>query len=50
MPRGHYKGYGRELERIWSERSIGLTTREISGLFPGVQDVDTDFGASDHPV
>ena len=50
LPRGHYKGYGRELERIWSERCIGLTTREISGLFPGVQDVDTDFGAFDHPV
>ena len=30
LPRGHYKGYGRELERIWSERSIGPTTREIS--------------------
>ncbi|MGO1181990.1 MAG: aminopeptidase N [Micrococcaceae bacterium] len=40
------------LEQIWSQRSIGIATRTIEGLFPGYHNVEIGgVGAADqHPV
>ncbi|WP_417219311.1 aminopeptidase N [Arthrobacter sp.] len=45
----YYDRYWPALEGIWAERSIGLATRTVQGLFPGAQDLGPE-GADSHPV
>ncbi|GAA1363743.1 aminopeptidase N [Arthrobacter rhombi] len=45
----YYERYWPALAGIWAERSIGLATRTVQGLFPGDQDLGPE-GPASHPV